>query len=519
MNKNLLIGIDAGTSVIKAVVFNTEGSQLAVASYPNHYHSLANGGVEQEMLRTWSNAAQAVNDLSDKVKNLAARTLALSVTGQGDGTWLIDALGNPVHDAWLWLDARATAEARQIANSDGIDIIYEHTGTGVNICQMRTHLRWMQQHTPELLEQASTAFHCKDWLYYRLTGVRAGDPTESVFTFGNFRTHDYSDDVIEALGLAGLKHLFPPIVDGSKVSHPLTSEAANITGLPQGLPVILGYVDAACSAMGAGINDSKSQSGLTILGSTGIHTRLAPNAESVKLNTARSGYTMIFPDSAYLQMQTNMVATINLDWLLNIGCELLASQGVMRTRDDLLASIDESILSINPGTTLFHPYISRAGERGPFTEPAARASFTGLDRNVGWINMVRSVYDSLAMAARDCYEAMGPIPNEIRLTGGAAQSQAMKKILANALGSTIRGIDQPEAGAAGTVMLAAVQQGIYPDMAACSNAWLKSLLQQPIQPDHSATKVYNTMFKAYLETRLIMSKIWQTQAEIFSDIQ
>ena len=123
---------------------------------------------------------------------LGERALALAVTGQGDGTWLIDANGEPVHDGWLWLDARAAAEAREIEASAGIDTIYRTTATGVNVCQMRTHLRWMKRHAPDLLGRASTAMHCKDWLYFRLTGVRATDPTEGLFSFGDFRTRTYS---------------------------------------------------------------------------------------------------------------------------------------------------------------------------------------------------------------------------------------------------------------------------------------------------------------------------------------
>lgn len=514
MRQDLLIGIDAGTSVIKAVAFDTAGQQMAVATRPNLYHTLDNGGVEQDMRRTWSDAAEVVAELSEKIENLADRAVALSVTGQGDGTWLVDADGEPVHDGWLWLDARAATEAQQIAESDGIDEIYRQTGTGVNVCQMRTHLRWMQRHAPELLDQAETAFHCKDWLYFCLTGVRAGDPSESVFTFGDFRVRDYSDVVIEAMGLGGVRRLLPPIVDGSKDSHPLTASAARTTGLPQGLPVILGYVDVACSALGAGIYDPEIRPGLTILGSTGMHIIRVPSADAVKLNAERSGYTMTFPSSSYLQIQTNMVATINLDWWLELGCDLLASQGISRTRRDLLDGLDEQVLATKPRSLLFHPYISHAGERGPFTEPVARASFTGLDQKVRWIDMARSIYDGLALATRDCYTAMGPIPPEIRLTGGAARSLAMKKILADALGVPVRGVDQAEAGAAGAVMLAAVQQGIYPDIASCSEAWLTPRLQDSLPPDASLTASYNHLFKAYIDTRQAMPAIWRTQAQM-----
>lgn len=95
MSEEIIIGIDAGTSVIKSVAFSTRGEQLAVAAIANHYKTLKNGGVEQDMARTWKDAAQTLRDLADKIDNLNSRVIAIAVTGQGDGMWLIDKEGEP----------------------------------------------------------------------------------------------------------------------------------------------------------------------------------------------------------------------------------------------------------------------------------------------------------------------------------------------------------------------------------------------------------------------------------------
>lgn len=512
--RDVLIGVDAGTSVIKAVVFDLEGRQLAIASRLNSYLTLPNGGVEQDMVRTWADTLAVLRDLSGKIPGLAERALALGVTGQGDGCWLIDESGTPVHDGWLWLDARASAEAREIAASPGIDTIYHSTGSGVNVCQMRTHLTWMKRHAPDLLDQAATALHCKDWLYFNLTGERATDPTEGVFTFGDFRTRDYSDEVIEALGLADLCHLLPPVVDGAVTTHGLTTKAAEATGLPAGLPVSLGYVDIMCTALGAGLHDATAQPGLTILGSTGVHMRFAPSADAVVLNQARSGYTMAFPGRAYGQIQTNMAATLNIDWMLGLATEILEAEGVSRTPSDLLTGLDERILNARPGAAVFHPFISSAGERGPFTEPDARASFAGLDQGTGWFDMMRAVYDGLALAARDCYAAMGPVPAEIRISGGAARSGALRRILSAALNRPVRTVAQGEAGAAGACMIAALAQGVFSDIDACVETWVTPHLKAAEEPDSSLVPVYDALFEAYLTGRLAAPSAWNAMAEM-----
>ncbi len=107
MTRDILIGVDAGTSVIKAVAFSLTGEQIAVAARPNVYETPAPGQVEQDMLRTWADCVATLRDLSELAPNLAARAAALAVTAQGDGSWMIDADGEPVGGGLLWLDSRA----------------------------------------------------------------------------------------------------------------------------------------------------------------------------------------------------------------------------------------------------------------------------------------------------------------------------------------------------------------------------------------------------------------------------
>lgn len=508
----VIVGLDAGTSVIKAVAFDVNGRQLGVASRPNSFNTLPDGGAEQNMDRTFADAAAALKELGEVIDRLNQRIIVLSVTGQGDGCWLIDKDDRPVHDGWLWLDARAVGPTRRLTQSPAMETIYARTATGLNPCQMRTQLAFMKEAMPELLTNAATAFHCKDWLYLRLTGERATDPTEGGYTFGDYRTRAYSDEVFEALGLSDLKHLMPPIVDGSTTAHPLTAEAAKVSGLPEGLPVTLGYLDIMCSAMGAGLMDADIKPGLSVLGSTGVHMRYAPNVDAVVLNEDRNGYTMPFPGTAYGQMQTNMAATLNIDWMLDIAIEILASEGVARTRADLLNGLDAKVLAARPGAALYHPYISFAGERGPFVEPDARASFTGLDQSAGWFDLVRATFEGLALAARDCYAVMGPIPSEVRLSGGAARSKALRAILAATLGRPLRTVAQAESGAAGAAMIAAVQQGLYPSIDACADAWVTPLLEQAEAPDETLTGIYDTLYDRYVATRTALAPTWSDHA-------
>jgi erythritol kinase len=513
MTADIIIGIDAGTSVIKSVAFSVDGEQLAVTAIPNSYTSLKNGGVEQDMARTWRDAAKTLKDLADEIDDLNARVIAIAVTGQGDGLWLIDKEGEPVAPAWLWLDSRAASIAEEFTHSPSYAAHYERTGTGVNACQQNVQLAWLKRHAPDLLARAQSSHHCKDWLYFNLTGERVSDPSEANFTFGDYRSRHYAPDILDALDASEAKRLLPQIVDGTEQSHGLSPEAAAATGLAAGTPVVLGYVDVVCTGLGGGLFDREGRVGCSIAGSTGMHMRLAPASSAVKLNPERTGYTMAFPAPGMLaQMQSNMASTLNIDWLLDVGRDVLESQGIERSRKDLLEGLDDSILARPGGRLLYHPYISQAGERGPFLDASARAQFTGLEAGMGYADLVRAVFEGLAFAARDCYAAMGPLPQDIRLTGGGARSKALRLLFASALNAPVRIVEREEAGAAGAAMIAAVQQRVFPSMADCAAKWVDPMLGPETKPDAGLARLFDTTFPIYQETRDRMRPVWRALA-------
>ncbi|WP_119460802.1 FGGY-family carbohydrate kinase [Rhodospirillaceae bacterium SYSU D60014] len=507
MAADLLIGLDAGTSVIKAVVFTFDGEQVACASVKNRLAHVPQGGVEQDMDETWAATAKTLRALGDEVPGLADRVAALSITGQGDGTWLIDAEGRPVAPAWLWLDGRAGPIVEELRRNGVGEEVHRITGTGLNPSNQSGQLLWLRRHRPELLARAATAFHCKDWLYFNLTGERATDQSEANFTFGDFRTRDYSDEVLRLFGLAAFRHLLPEQVDGMRHHGRLTAEAARETGLKEGMPVCLAPVDILCTALGAGLYEPERPVGCTILGSTGAHMRLYRSADAVQLK-APVGYTMVMID-AWAGIMSNMSATLNVDWLLDRAEDVLGAfmpGGV--SRGDLLALMDRRAAEAEPGRVLFHPFIYEAGERGPFVEPRARAQFLGLTSQVTFFDMMRGVYESLGFAARDCYEALGHAPCEIRLAGGAARSPTCRRILASAVNAPVRLVEREEAGAAGAAMIAAVAIGATPSLEAICKAWVDPFLGALESPDPQLVKAYDALFPIYRQGYQAMFDVW-----------
>jgi erythritol kinase len=514
-SRDVIIGIDAGTSLIKTVAFTRDGRQLGDFSLPNHYSTAAGGRVEQDMSRTWNDTVAALRGLVTAVPDLASRVVAVAVTGQGDGTWLIDDDGRPVAPALLWLDSRAAGLVEDIRASERNAALYRKTGSGLNACQQGPQLVWLQAHAPETLSRARTAFHCKDWLYFLLTGQRATDPSEATFSCGDFRKRRFDLETARLIGIADCATLFPDVVDGVATTHPLSAGAAVETGLPEGVPVSLGYVDVVCNALGAGLYDPAPDVGCTIIGSTGMHMRLAVSADAVTLNPEATGYTMPFPVAGhYAQMQSNMAATLNIDWLLDLARDLLAAEGVVRSRGDLIRQLDQKVMASRAGELLFHPFISEAGERGPFIAHEACAQFMGLRSRHGYWDLMRAVMEGLAFAARDCYAAMGGLPRDVRITGGAARSRALGAILGATLECNVRVCSRGEAGAAGAAMIAAVATGLYSDMTSCAEEWVRPYLNEAQTPDAALAAHYAKMFPAYLDARLAARPVWKQLAAL-----
>ncbi len=522
--RDLIVAVDAGTSVVKALAFDLDGQQVAAAARPNRYDDQG-AAVTQDMAQTWADCRDVLRDLGAALSGLDRRAAALAVTGQGDGTWLVDAAGEPVAPAWLWLDSRAAGLVEALVADGTAQALYGLTGCGLNACSQAMHLLWLARHQPALLDRAATALHCKDWLYLKLTGERATDPSEGLFTFGDLRARRYAPEILDRLGLATQRRLLPELLDGSVVTHPLTPAAAAETGLPAGLPVSLGAVDVVCTALGGGLTvpgPDGAPVGCSVLGSTAMHMRLVPDLARWEAPAEAGGYTMALPGTlpgppAAARMQSTMAATLNIDWLVAVGREAAGLLGAASTPRDALAAFDARVLTARPGAALYHPYIHEAGERGPFVNAAARAQFAGLSRRAGFLDLMRALYEGIALAARDCYAAAGPLPQEMRLTGGAARSAALSQILASVLGAPVRRIEREECGAAGAAMMAAVAIGALPDLDAAAQRWVAPTLGAALPPDPALQPLYDRLFPLYVAARQAMAPLWAPLAQITKD--
>ncbi|MFD7067955.1 FGGY family carbohydrate kinase [Streptomyces sp. NPDC059913] len=451
------IGIDVGTSVVKAAAFDARGRTLAVESRPVGL-SIHDGCVEQDMDEVYGAVGEVLAALSTDGVEFAG------LTGQGDGVWLVDAAGLPVRKAISWMDGRAH-ELVDGWLADGVfETVYRRTGGAMFPGCPGPVLAWLDRHEPAALDAAKAALYCKDMVFQRLTGVRATDVSDASMPFLSPVTRAYDPEVLDALGLAHRAALLAP------VSDPVATGT-----LPSGLRVSNGPYDLPACALGAGV--TRPGDGLLIVG-----TCLAALAATDRIDlTGEPAGLHISTDQPghWLRAMPAMVGTAALDWVLT-------TTGVRH------AEVDALLAATPPGANGVRvlPYFAPSGERAPFVEPRLRAELTGVSLETTPADLIRAVCEGIGFAARHCLEAAG-LTGTLALCGGGTRSPAWMRLFADVLGRPVR-IVEGEVGARGAVLAAARRFGAELDEA----VWTAPT--QTVAPDPARSAYYAKAYEDHL---------------------
>lgn len=203
------IGIDAGTSVIKSVLFDEYGKELSSAQRSVPVESSKQGWQETNMNKVWEAALETTKTLLQKNESKTANVKAIGITGQGCGVWLIDKNGNPFRNAILWSDTRSADIVNQWLQSEISQKVYKLIGCDLFSGSQGSILKWLSIHEPESLKQAEYSLYCKDWIKFKLTGVISTDPSETSISYLDFQTDSYSEEALHLMGIEKYRYLLP----------------------------------------------------------------------------------------------------------------------------------------------------------------------------------------------------------------------------------------------------------------------------------------------------------------------
>ena len=350
-----LLGIDSGLTVTKAVIFDSDGTQLAVARRRVTQFMPKPHYVERDMDELWGATADAIREAVALSGRPADDIKAISVTAHGDGIYLSDRSNRPLGRAILSLDSRAG----QVINRWEKDGVSERslalTGQVPHVSAPSALLAFIRENEPERFERIGHIMSCKDWLTFCLTGIVGTDRTEASTSFTDVATQDYSDAALRLFGLEDIAHALPPVSRSDRVVGHVTPAVAQRTGLAGKTPVVAGLHDVMASALGAG-NYAEGTVAL-IAGTYSINETLSREPRTDRRWFCRNG---IAPGS-WNNMSISPASSANYEWFLETLCraELADCDATGKSIHAHRAPQLDPAMP-RPSTVLFHPFQSRS---------------------------------------------------------------------------------------------------------------------------------------------------------------
>ncbi|WP_197320200.1 FGGY-family carbohydrate kinase [Saccharomonospora sp. NB11] len=483
------IAIDAGTSLIKAVVFDDDGREVAVARRETEVRRPRPGWAEQDMRSVWTAVVDAIREVVSAARD-GVRFLAL--TAQGDGCWLVDEHGEPTGPAILWSDGRGAPFVDDWLRDGVAEQAFRLNGSVGFAGLPHAILTWLGEHDPDRVHASSTALTCGGWLFSRFTDVVGVDCSDASVPFLDPRTRAYSPELLSLFDLDWATPLLPRVLDGADTTAGLSRRAAEELGLPEDTPVVLAPYDVASTALGAG----STEAGLacTILGTTLCTEVFTP---SVDTSGTPSGLTLVLGSGRdVVRAFPTLAGTEVLAW----ACRLL---GLSHPRE--VTALAEHTAPGAAGLT-FLPYLSPAGERVPFLDTAARGTFWGLSLEHGRDAVARAVLEGLTTVVKDCLDATTAQVDELRVCGGGANSELWCRLIADVTGVRVVRPADGEVGAKGAFLTGLVATGAEPDPTSAATRHVRTDRVYDPEPRH--VEHYAEQYERFRTLREISTRGW-----------
>ncbi|MGW1443515.1 xylulokinase [Serratia rhizosphaerae] len=414
----MYIGIDLGTSGVKAILLDEHGQLLAshtealTISRPQPLWS------EQDPQDWWQATDRAMLSLGRQ--HGLRQVQAIGLTGQMHGAVLLDHRQQVLRPAMLWNDGRSFEQCRQLEQA--VPRSRAITGNLMMPGFTAPKVQWMRQHEPHIFSQIDKVLLPKDYLRWRLCGVFASDLSDAAGTLWlDVARRDWSDEMLAACGLT--RSQMPALFEGSQLTGRLNAELAQRWDMPQA-PVAAGGGDNAAGAIGVGLYQPGQA--MLSLGTSGVYFAVSDGFLSNPASAVHS-FCHALPDTWHL-MSVMLSAASCLNWV----CRLTNVADVAT----LLHNVEQA--SPTDAPLWFLPYLS--GERTPHNNPNAKGVFWGLTHQHGPDDLARAVLEGVGFALADGMDALhasGLHPDSITLIGGGARSPFWRQMLADISGQPL----------------------------------------------------------------------------------
>ncbi|MDR0585572.1 MAG: hypothetical protein LBG57_14655 [Treponema sp.] len=491
-NSALFIGIDAGTTNIKASLYREDLTEVAAASSDIKVYNSGNGASEIDMLELWDKLCLILRELKAKYNGNWRNIAGVGISGQGDGLWAITAKGEPARRrAMLWNDTRS--KDLGIENINGLEnVLRKECCNNVYTGSAPALQKWLKINEPEMYKKIHFSLHCKDWLNYKLTGVVSSDYSDVTCSSGmNIKTLMFVPEVFDLLDIGESLATMPKAVESTAVIGTVTREAAEATELPEGVKVIAGCID--CCSVSAGTGFFNPGSACTIIG-TALINEVCIGFDKIDQDDLRGLLLHHVVKGRYIKMMAAANGTSCIDYMKGLLCP-----------DEDFKTLDAEVekLPIGSGGLLFLPYLF--GERAPFKNPYAFGAMLGIRSAHTRHEHIRAVYEGLVMAFLDSYQGKAGI-NTMYLSGGASKSKVICQMFCDAIGLPVKRQTNSELGALGIVKMLLVSLGFAENFESLDSDSFITYM-----PDMAHHEKYKRLYERFVSYRNSMQCHWVSE--------
>jgi len=505
-----LLGIDAGTSAMKAILYDENGGSMAEATREYSLLTPSEGIVETDPEIYWSSLNRVLKDVFSQLDDRYREVTALAISSQGESFITIDSNGNPLRNTIVWLDSRSEKEAEQIADEFGADNVYHTTGSPeVDSTWAATKLLWLRKHEPHVFKNIYKVLFVEDYLIYRMTGRFVADAALccSSLLYDIIR-NTWWDEMLGFVGLSKdqLPELHPSAAQVGRVKQ----DVAHELGFTNSPIVVTGGMDQACSCIGTG----NITSGI-ITENTGSSLNVSVTIDRPIFDPQRRVPCQAHAlTGKYIYLPWCSTGGMLLKWFRDNFCEEQTKQAD-RENENVYELLTRQAESIPPGSggLIVLPHLS--GAMSPEMDPNARGVIYGLNLATRREHVVRAVMESIAYMSRaniELVEDAGIEVKDIILAGGASQSTIWNQIKADVLGKEVKTIKNKESGCLGAAILAGVAAGIYdsPERA-CEVIIEDDKRYHPSEVNHC---IYQRYYDAYKQLYAVLKPLFKMTASI-----
>ena len=489
--------IDAGTSVIKTVIFNTSFKQMLTHSIKNPVITDNNGKSELDMNLFWKLTAHCIRSSIKKSKINPNLIIGVGITGNMVGFWGIDNRFKPVRNAILWNDTRSSILFK---NKKIFNMIYKLTGSITQYGCTIPILKWISIKEKHNLIKIKYILNCKDWIRYNLTGEVYNDETEVSVYPGDIKNKKLSLKIFDIFNLNhNYRKLFPRIKKSNEIGGYITLKASKLTSLVANTPVIIGCGDVIASCLGSsGINKNQK---ISIIGTT-CHNIIVKNNSNIP--NENSGLFFSSLQNTWLETNINVAGTTNIDWVIK---NFYGKYKNYSSKLKIIKNFEKNYLKKNypESSLIFLPYLNYGGSISPFVNLNSKCEIFGLLPHHNSFDILSSCYEGIGLSIKDCYGNKIKKNDILYLSGGASNSLILPQLISNILNIKVKTMNNSELGALGISYLISSYLNNLP-LNIIINKNTKT--NKVYLPDTKKLNYFKIKYAKYKKLRESLNEIW-----------